>query len=96
VRPCIDGRGWELRGKLHMPDLDKCEHCQARLEIIRLKFRFRSVAMVWACSNCAIASVSDVAESSPRSGFRRPWVIRSAEELTRFERVDSKPPVAAP
>src|SRR5689334_19095308 len=56
-----------------MPEQDRCEHCQTQLQIICLKFRFGSVAMVWACPNCAEASVSDVAQSSGASPRGRRW-----------------------
>jgi hypothetical protein len=34
---------------------DCCPHCRIRLEIVSVKFKFGSVAMIASCPNCAIA-----------------------------------------
>jgi hypothetical protein len=35
---------------------DLCPHCRGPFEIIVVKFGFRSIAMVAACPNCALAA----------------------------------------
>ena len=35
---------------------DICPHCRGPFEIIVVKFGFRSIAMVGACPNCALAA----------------------------------------
>jgi hypothetical protein len=35
--------------------LDECPHCGHLFEILAVRFRFTGVAMVYACSNCALA-----------------------------------------
>ena len=38
---------------------DICPHCRGPFEIVVVKFGFRSIAMVAACPNCALAA-SDI------------------------------------
>jgi hypothetical protein len=38
---------------------DICRHCRGPFEIVVVKFGFRSIAMVAACPNCALAA-SDI------------------------------------
>jgi hypothetical protein len=38
---------------------DFCPHCLSLLEIVHVKFRFKSTAMIATCPNCAIASVDE-------------------------------------
>jgi hypothetical protein len=35
--------------------LDECPHCGRPFEILTVRFRFTGVAMVYACTNCALA-----------------------------------------
>jgi hypothetical protein len=38
---------------------DYCPHCRSLFEIVHVKFRFNSIAMIATCPNCAIVSVDE-------------------------------------
>jgi hypothetical protein len=54
-----DYRGLELRMSRIIKEPECCPHCQARFEIVCVKFGFGGAVTVSACPNCAIASADE-------------------------------------
>jgi len=44
--------------------LDECPHCGRPFEILTVRFRFTGVAMVYACTNCALAQEEKTAPAT--------------------------------
>jgi hypothetical protein len=50
--------------------VDECPHCQRPFEIVHVKIRLMSVAMISACPNCAMA-LSQKLQRTAASLFKR-------------------------
>ena len=50
---------------------DECPHCRLPLEILSVKLGLRGTAMVYACTNCAMARTENLKQQVLWASFRR-------------------------
>jgi hypothetical protein len=50
---------------------DECPHCRLPLEILSVKVGLRGSAMVYACTNCAMARTENLKQQGLWTSFRR-------------------------